>query len=33
MFAESFMDDLFDVCELFGPKSVLVLPNDDIKLE
>ena len=25
MFAKSFMNDLFDVCELFGPKSVLVL--------
>ena len=29
MFAKSFMDDLFDVCELFGPKSVLVLSIDD----
>ena len=29
MFAKSFMDDLLDVCELFGPKSVLVLSNDD----
>ena len=25
MFAKSFMDDLLDVCELFGPSSVLVL--------
>ena len=23
------MDDLFDVCELFGPKSVLILLTDD----
>ena len=29
MFAKSFMDDLLDVCELFGPKSVLVLSNDE----
>ena len=29
MFAKSFMDDLFDVCELFDPKSVLVLSIDD----
>ena len=29
MFAKSFMDDLFDVCELFGPKSRLVLSIDD----
>ena len=25
MFRKSFMNDLFDVCKLFGPKSVLVL--------
>ena len=29
MFAKSFMDDLFEICELFGPKSVLVLSIDD----
>ena len=29
MYAKSFMDDLFDVCELFGPKSVLILSTDD----
>ena len=29
MFAKSFMNDLFDVCELFGSKSVLVLSIDD----
>ena len=29
MFAKSFMDNLFDVCELFGPSSVLVLSIDD----
>ena len=29
IFAKSFMDDLFDVCVLFGPKSVLVLSIDD----
>ena len=28
MFAKSFMDDLFDVCKLFGPKPVLVLSTD-----
>ena len=28
-FTKSFMDDLFDVCELFGPKSLLVLSIDD----
>ena len=29
MYAKSFMDDLFDVCELFEPKSVLILSTDD----
>ena len=29
MFTKSFMDDLFDVCELFGPKSLLVLSIDN----
>ena len=29
IFAKSFMDDLFDVCVLFGPKSVLVLSIND----
>ena len=29
MSAKSFMNDLFDVCELFGSKSVLVLSIDD----
>ena len=29
MFAKSFMDDLFVVCKLFGPSSVLVLSIDD----
>ena len=29
MFAKSFMDDLFDVYELFELKSVLVLSIDD----
>ena len=29
MFAKSFMDDMFEVCELFGSKSVLVLSIDD----
>ena len=29
MFAKSSMDNLFDVCELFGPKLVVVLSIDD----
>ena len=29
MFAKSFMDDMFEVCKLFGSKSVLVLSIDD----
>ena len=29
LFTKSFMDDLFKVCELIGPKSVLVLSIDD----
>ena len=29
MFAPSFMDDLFNVCELFGLKSVLIVSIDD----
>ena len=29
MFVKSFLDDLFDVCKLFGPKPVLVLSIDD----
>ena len=28
MFAKSFMDDLINVCKLFGPQSVLFLSND-----
>ena len=29
MYAKSFIDDLTDVCELFGPGPVLVMSNDD----
>ena len=28
MFAKSFMDDLFEICKLFGPKSALVFSID-----
>ncbi|XP_047144174.1 uncharacterized protein LOC124817793 [Hydra vulgaris] len=29
MFAKSFIDDMFEVCKLFGPKAVLFISNDD----
>ena len=29
MFTKSFMDDLFDMCKLFGSKSVLFLSTDN----
>ena len=29
MFAKSFIDDMFEVCKLFGPKAVLFMSNDD----
>ena len=29
MFAKSFIDDMFDVCTLFGPDAVLFMSNDD----
>ena len=29
MFAKSFMDDMHEICKLFGPSAVLYLSNDD----
>ena len=29
MFAKSFMDDMHEICKLFGPSTVLFLSNDD----
>ena len=29
MFAKSFIDDIFEVCKLFGPKAVSFMSNDD----
>lgn len=29
MFAKSFIDDLFEICKLFGPKTILFMSNDD----
>ena len=29
MFPKSFIDDMFEVCKLFGPKAVLFMSNDD----
>lgn len=29
MFAKSFIDDIFEVCKLFGPEAVSFMSNDD----
>lgn len=29
MFAKAFIDDMFDLCELFGPEAVQILSIDD----
>ena len=29
MFAKSVIDDMFDVCKLFGPDAILFMSNDD----